>query len=477
MPAPVTDFGIEASNRRRFLRQMSGGLGSAALASLLNPALFADPSGATGIPHFAPKAKRVISLFMSGGASQIDLYDPKLELAALHGQELPESVRGAQRVTLMTREQGQFLVAASPFKFSRHGESGLELSELLPHMGKIADDVAVVRALHTEPINHDPAMNFIHTGNGVTGRPALGSWLSYGLGSENKDLPEFIVLLSNGGGQPVVPRFWSNGFLPGRHQGVQFRSQGDPVLYLSNPPGVDGQTRKTQIDGINALNRLKYDALADPEIQTRINSFELAFRMQTSVPELMDISTEPAVVQERYGAQPGQASFANNCLLARRLAERGVRFIQLFNGDWDHHDNLPNRLREQCLLHDQPVAALVQDLKERGLLDDTLVVCAGEFGRTTYSQGRIKNGRFGRDHHPRCFSVWLAGGGIKGGMTYGKTDPFSYNIVEGGVHVHDLNATILHLLGIDHERLTYRYSGRDFRLTDVSGRVVRPLLA
>lgn len=470
----------QGETRRSFFRRTSAGLGSAALASLLSPALFAAPSGAPSgpavLPHFAPKAKRVIYLFMSGGPSHIDLFDPKPKLAELHGQEMPASVRGMQRVTLMTRNQGQFLVAASQFKFHKHGQSGQELAELLPNIGKIADDIAIIRSMHTEPINHDPAVNFIQTGSGVAGRPTIGSWVSYGLGSENRNLPEFIVLLSGSNGQPVVPRYWSNGFLPSQYQGVQFRSQGDPVLYLSNPPGIDGENRKSLIDGINELNRLKYDSLADPEIQTRINSFELAYRMQASVPELMDISTESKAVQDRYGAQPGQASFANNCLLARRLAERGVRFIQLYHRDWDHHLDLPNRMRIQCPQTDQASAALVQDLKERGMLDDTLIIWGGEFGRTTFNQGAMKRGVYGRDHHPRCYSIWLAGGGIKGGITLGKTDDFGYNLVEDGVHVHDLQATILHLLGIDHERLTYRFQGRDFRLTDVAGKVVQRII-
>ncbi|MDB5392456.1 MAG: Sulfatase [Planctomycetaceae bacterium] len=466
----------DAQTRRSFLTRTSAGLGSAALASLLQPGAFAAPGDAS-IPHFAPKAKRVIYLFMSGGPSHLDLYDPKPNLAEMHGKDLPPTVRGMQRVTLMTRNQGQFLVAASQFKFIKHGQSGQELSEVLPHIGKIADDIAIVRSMHTEPINHDPAVNFIQTGSGVVGRPTIGSWLSYGLGSENKNLPEFIVLLSGGGGQPVVSRYWSNGFLPSKYQGVQFRSQGDPVLYLSNPPGIDGQTRKTLIDGVNELNQLKYDSLADPEIQTRINSFELAYRMQMSVPELMNLSTEPKGVLEKYGAQPGQSSFANNCLLARRLVERGVRFVQLYHRDWDHHGDLPNRMRTAAGQTDRASAALVQDLKERGMLNDTLIVWGGEFGRTTYNQGPLANGSYGRDHHPRCYSIWMAGGGIKGGITIGKTDDFGYNIVEDGVHVHDFQATMMHLLGINHEKLTYRFQGRDFRLTDVSGKVVQKLLA
>ena len=467
----------QALTRRSFFTRTSAGLGSAALTSLLSPSLLSAADSANGLPHFAAKAKRVIYLFMSGGPSHIDLYDPKPKLAELHGQEMPASVRGQQRVTLMTRNQGQFLVAASQFKFVKHGQSGQELTEMLPNIGKIADDIAIIRSMHTEPINHDPAVNFIQTGSGVAGRPTIGSWISYGLGSENKNLPEFIVLLSGAGGQPVVPRYWTNGFLPSKYQGVQFRSQGDPVLYLTNPPGIDGENRKTLIDGINELNKLKFDSLADPEIQTRINSFELAYRMQTSVPELMDISTEPKAVQERYGAEPGKSSYANNCLLARRLAERGVRFIQLYHRDWDHHLDLPNRMRQQCPQTDQASAALVQDLKERGMLDDTLIIWGGEFGRTTFNQGPMKKDSYGRDHHPRCFSIWLAGGGIKGGVTVGKTDDFGYNIVEDPVHVHDLQATILHLLGVNHEKLTYRFQGRDFRLTDISGNLVKKILA
>jgi hypothetical protein len=463
--------------RRRFLTHTSAGLGGVALASLLDPKLFAAPAEGVKPPHFAPKAKRVIYLFMSGGPSHIDLFDPKPLLREQHGKELPASVRGAQRVTLMTRNQSGFPVAGSAFKFARRGRSGQEMTELLPHVGRIADDIAIVRSLHTEPINHDPAVNFLLTGAGVAGRPTIGSWLSYGLGSENRNLPAFVVLLSGAGGQPVIPRYWGNGFLPSRYQGVQFRSQGDPVLYLSNPPGIDKDSRKLLIDGVNELNQMRHEALGDPEIEARINSFELAYRMQTSVPELMDISAEPKEVQKLYGAEPGKVSFANNCLLARRLAERGVRFIQLYHRDWDHHVDLPKRMQAQCKETDQASAALVRDLKARGMLDDTLVVWGGEFGRTTYCQGKLTRENYGRDHHPRCYSIWMAGGGIKGGITHGKTDDFGYNVVEDGVHVHDFQATLLHLLGIDHERLTYRFQGRDFRLTDVSGTVVKQLLA
>ena len=463
--------------RRRFLTRTSAGLGSMALASLLNPKLLSSPAEGVKPPHFAPKAKRVIYLFMSGGPSHIDLFDNKPLLREQQGKELPASVRGAQRVTLMTRNQSGFPVAGSVFKFTRHGRSGQEMNELLPHIGKIADDIAIIRSMHTEPINHDPAVNFLLTGSGLAGRPTIGSWLSYGLGNENRNLPAFIVLLSGAGGQPVIPRYWSNGFLPSRYQGVQFRSQGDPVLYLSNPPGMDPDDRKLLIDGVNELNRMRYEALGDSEIETRINAYELAYRMQTSVPELMDISGEPKAVQQLYGAEPGKVSFANNCLLARRLAERGVRFIQLYHRDWDHHVDLPNRMRAQCKETDQASAALIRDLKARGMLDDTLVIWGGEFGRTTYCQGKLTREKYGRDHHPRCYSIWMAGGGIKGGITYGKTDDFGYNIVEDGVHVHDFQATLLHLLGIDHERLTYRFQGRDFRLTDISGTVVKQLLA
>jgi hypothetical protein len=353
----------------------------------------------------------------------------------------------------------------------------MELSELLPHTAAVADDLCLIRGMHTEPINHDPAVTFIATGNQQPGRPVMGAWVSYGLGSDNHDLPSYIVLLSGGGGQPLQARYWGNGFLPGRYQGVQLRSQGDPVLYVSNPQGIDADLRRDQLDGLKELNQIRHDALGDPEIEARIDAYEMAFRMQTSVPEVMDISREPKAVLEAYGATPGKGSYANNCLLARRLAERGVRFIQLVHRDWDHHGNLPTAIRDQAKQTDRASAALVADLKQRGLLDDTLVIWGGEFGRTTYSQGAITKDSFGRDHHPRCFSVWMAGGGTKPGFVYGKTDDFAYNLVDEGVHVHDWHATILHLLGINHERLTYRSQGRDFRLTDVAGKVVKEILA
>lgn len=455
-----------------------------ALSSLLNRHLWAaEPAsalrsfGVVNPLHFAPKAKRVIYLFMSGAPSHIDLFDYKPKLVELTGTELPTSVRGNQRITGMTSGQKQLLCVGTPFKFSRHGHCGAEISEILPHTAKIVDDIAIIRTLNTDPINHDPAVTYIATGHQQPGRPTLGAWTSYGLGSENHNLPAFIVMLSGRGGQSLQTRYWGNGFLPSNHQGVQFRSQGDPVLFFSNPPGLTESTRRKMLDDVQRLNQWQLDAIGDPEIATRIEAYEMAFRMQTSVPELMDISKEPQSVLELYGAEPGKASFANNCLLARRLAERGVRFIQLLHRDWDHHGDLPNAIRNQALQTDRASAALVTDLKNRGLLDETLVIWGGEFGRTAYSQGEITKTSFGRDHHPRCFSVWMAGGGIKGGVTYGETDDFAYNIVKDPVHVHDFHATILHCMGIDHEKLTFKFQGRDFRLTDIAGTVVRPILA
>jgi hypothetical protein len=474
----------QALTRRTFLTRSTTCLGGAALASLLNGKLSAEEPAADlksygALPqlHFAPKAKRVIYLFQSGAPSHIDLFDPKPELTKRTGQELPSSVRGGQRITGMTSGQSQLLMVGPSNKFVRRGASGVEISELLPHTGMIVDDIALIRSLYTEPINHDPAVTFLLTGNQQPGRPTIGAWAAYGLGSVNKNLPEFVALLSGGGGQPLLSRYWGNGFLPGRYQGVQFRSSGDPVLYVNNPPGVDAGTRRDLLEGIQDLNRLELGAVGDPEIATRISAYEMAYRMQTSVPDLMDISKEPESVLQMYGAEPGKASFANNCLLARRLAERDVRYVQLYHRDWDHHGNLPNEIKRQCGLTDRASAALVTDLKQRGLLDSTLVIWGGEFGRTAYSQGKISPDNFGRDHHPRCFSVWMAGGGIKGGQVIGKTDDFGYNIVEDGVHAHDFQATILHLMGVDHTRLTYRYQGRDFRLTDVTGKVVEKLLA
>jgi hypothetical protein len=462
-------------NRRFFLQNLGVHLGGAALATLL--------AGETGAAvHFAPRAKRVISLFMHGGPSQLDLLDEKPELRSWHGQELPESVRGDQRLTGMTSGQSSKPVTASLFSFQQHGECGTAMSELLPHLGGVADDLCVVRSMHTEAINHDPAVTFLQTGHQQPGRPSFGAWASYGLGSENDNLPAFVVLLSRGSAarpaDPLYARLWGSGFLPSNHQGVALRSSGDPVLYLSNPPGVSRSMRRDQLDALGRLNQLSAEREVDPEIATRITQYEMAFRMQSSVPDLMDWSDESEGTLEAYGPQvrrPG--TFAANCVLARRLAERGVRFVQLYHRGWDQHYNLPSDLRLQCGDVDQPCAALIRDLKQRGLLDETLVIWGGEFGRTTYSQGKLEPTNYGRDHHGRCFSIWLAGGGIQPGIVHGETDDFSFNVVRDPIHVHDLNATLLHLLGIDHRRLTYRFQGRDFRLTDVEGELVRGILA
>jgi hypothetical protein len=478
------DMGTPTSftlTRRQFFGRTATGIGGAALASLLNPQLFAS-AGALAHTHFAPKAKRVIYLFMHGGPSQMDLFDHKPGLRALHGSELPASVRGAQRLTGMTSGQKTLPVTASLFDFQRHGQSGAWVSELLPHTAGVVDDLCFVRSMHTEAINHDPAVTFLQTGHQQPGRPSLGAWASYGLGSENENLPGFVVLISRGSAarpaDPLYARLWGAGFLPSGHQGVAFRSSGDPVLYLSNPPGIDASARREQLDAIGALNRLALAREIDPEIETRIAQYEMAYRMQTSVPELTSTKSEAAATLESYGPQshiPG--TFAANCLLARRLAERGVRFIQLYHRGWDQHYNLPSDLRLQSQDVDQPCAALIRDLKQRGLLDETLVIWGGEFGRTTYSQGKLEATNYGRDHHGGCFTMWMAGGGIKAGVTHGETDEFCYNVVRDKVHVHDLNATILHQLGIDHERLTYRFQGRDFRLTDVHGEIVKGILA
>ncbi len=472
--------------RRHFFGRLATGIGTAALGTLLNPALLAGLTapkrvgGLPGLPHFAPKARRVIYLHMAGGPSQLELFDHKPALEKYHSSELPNSVRMGQRITTMTSGQSSFPVVRSLFKFSQHGQCGAWISELIPHIASIVDELCIIKTVNTEAINHDPAITYIQTGFQQPGRPCLGAWLSYGLGSENENLPAFIVMISNGkeSDQPLYTRLWSSGFLPSEHQGVQFRGGGDPVLYLSNPPGITAEMRRRLLDSLARLNQRQYEAFGDPEIPTRIAQYEMAFRMQTSVPELVDISKEPAEVLELYGPdvkKPG--SFAFNCLLARRMAERGVRFIQLYHRGWDQHGNLPRRIREQCQDCDQPSAALVKDLKQRGLLDETLVVWGGEFGRTVYCQGKIEPDNYGRDHHGRCYTMWLAGGGVKAGLVYGETDDYGYNIVENPVHIHDLNATILHCLGINHERLTYRFQGRDFRLTDIHGEVVKGILA
>jgi hypothetical protein len=467
--------------RRHFFGRTATGIGIAALASLFDDPLRAERfGGLPGIPHFAPKARRVIYLFQSGGPSQIELFDFKPKLREYAGADLPDSIRMGQRLTAMSATQSKFPVVPSKFQFRQYGNSGAWVSELMPHTARIADDLTFVKSMNTDAINHDPAVTFLQTGSPIAGRPSIGAWLSYGLGAETQDLPAFVVMISpgqGGAGQPLYDRLWGSGFLPTRFQGVKFRSVGDPVLYLSNPPGFTRDLRRDYLDTLGQLNQMELEECGDPEVSTRIAQYEMAFRMQASVPELTDLSKEPASTFDLYGADartPG--TFAGNCLLARRLAERGVRFIQLFHRDWDHHGNLPKDLPKRCKETDQAAAALVTDLKQRGMLDDTLVVWGGEFGRTVYCQGRLTADDYGRDHHPRCFTVWMAGGGIKPGLTYGETDDYCYNITRDPVHVHDLQATILHCLGIDHTKLTYKYQGRYFRLTDVHGNVVRPLL-
>ncbi len=468
------DHSLQVTRRHFFGR---AGIGAAALASIMDEAAGA----ADGIPLPA-KAKRVIYLFQSGAPSQLDLFEHKPGLTPRFGADLPDSIRQGQRLTGMTAGQDRFPIAPSRFKFAQHGKSGAWLSELLPHTARVADDLCFIKSMHTEAINHDPAITFFQTGAQLAGRPSIGSWLSYGLGSENHDLPAFVALLSNGTGnpmdQPLYDRLWGSGFLPTKHQGVKFRSQGDPVLFLSNPPGMDAGARRRMLDDLAKLNQMEFAEVNDPEINTRIAQYELAYRMQTSVPDLTDVSNEPASTFDLYGpdsSTPG--TFAANCLLARRMAERGVRFIQLFHRGWDQHTKLPKQIQGQCRDTDQPSAALVADLKQRGLLHDTLVVWGGEFGRTVYCQGRLTPDDYGRDHHPRCFTIWMAGGGIKGGITHGETDDFSYNITQDPVGVHDLHATILHCLGIDHTKLTFKFQGRHYRLTDVFGKVVKPVLA
>ena len=472
--------------RRRFLKLSSTGIGTAALATLLQEDLLAQGvsaaptsiGGLPGLPHFAPKAKRVIYLFQGGAPSQHELWDYKPKLAELRGTDLPDSVRQGQRLTPMTATQAGFPIVPSAFKFAQHGNSGAWISELMPHTAKVADELCFIKTMHTEAINHDPGMTFLQTGAQLAGRPSIGAWLSYGLGSMNSDLPTFVVMVSSRGGNQVYDRLWGSGFLPSEYQGVKFLSTGDPVLYLSNPPGVDRSARRRYLDLLAKLNQQDREAFGDPETTARIGQYEMAYRMQASVPELTDLSDEPEAVFERYGPDsktPG--TFAANCLLARRLAERDVRFIELFHRGWDMHTQLPTRIQTVAKDVDQPQAALIQDLRERGMLDDTLVVWGGEFGRTVFCQGRLTEETYGRDHHPRAFTIWMAGGGVKAGTTYGETDDFAFNIVKDPVHVHDLHATMLHLLGIDHTRLTYPYQGRNFRLTDVHGEVVSGILA
>jgi hypothetical protein len=473
--------------RRHFFQQSGFGIGAFALTSLLDNRLFAATSSASSLasnvpvigPHFAPRAKRIIYLFMAGAPSQLDLFDPKPKLNQYDGQAIPEDIVKGERFAFI---KGTPKLLGSPFQFARHGQSGTDVSDLLPHLAKHVDDLAIIRSMKTTQFNHAPAQIFMNTGHQVIGRPSLGAWLSYGLGSENADLPAFIVLLSGENNPDGGKSCWGSGFLPTGHQGVEFRSGADPVLFVSNPPGVSPDVRRRSLDAIRDLNTLRQNAIGDPEIHTRIAAYEMAYRMQTSVPELTDLSREPDSVHELYGTQPGQASFANNCLLARRLVERGVRFVQLYHRGWDTHgasfgEDIVEKLPHLCRQTDRPIAALLTDLKQRGLLDDTLVIWGGEFGRTPMNEARNGSKFLGRDHHPRAFTMWLAGAGVKSGITIGRTDDLGYNIVEDPVDVHDLHATVLHLLGFDHTKLTYRFQGRDFRLTDVHGQLVQKLLA
>jgi hypothetical protein len=468
-------------NRRHFFSKTASGIGAVALGSLLGRDLLAADSSRQ-FPNFPAKAKRVIYLFQSGAPSQLDLFDWKPEMAKKFDTDLPDSIRKGQRVTGMTVGQKRFPVAPTIYDFKQHGNSGAWVSELMPNIGRIADKLCFIKSMYTEAINHDPAITFFQTGSQIAGRPSIGSWLSYGLGSMNEDLPAFVAMISTGtgrpGGQPLYDRLWGSGFLPTTHQGVKFRGVGDPVLYLNNPQGMDHTTRRRMLDDLNAINQHKYEEAGDPEITTRISQYELAYRMQTSVPQLTDMSDEPESTFEAYGPESRRkGSFASNCILARRLIERDVRFVQLFHMGWDHHKVLPVQIKGQCFDTDQPTAALIEDLEQRGLLEDTLVIWGGEFGRTIYGQGTLTKTNYGRDHHPRCFTIFLTGAGIKQGITYGSTDEYCYNITEDPVHVHDLHATLLHVLGIDHKRLTYKFQGRHYRLTDVHGKVVKGILA
>lgn len=461
--------------RRQVLQTSAWGFGGLALGQMMASQSAAADGVLTNL-HHTPKAKRVIFLFQAGGPSQLDLFDHKPLLVEKHGEQLPAAVRGEQRLTGMSGNQSSIPLVGSPFKFKQHGQSGTWMSELLPHTAKMVDQISVIRSAHTEAINHGPGVTYFQTGSQIPGRPCIGSWMSYGLGSENENLPGFVVLVTKEkGGQPLAARLWGNGFLPSHHQGVQFRSGGDPVLYLNSPEGIDRTSRENALASLDQLHRLQS---SDALIETRIRQYELAFRMQASIPEVTNLASEPAHILEMYGPDarnPG--TFAANCLLARRLAEQNVRFIQLYHQGWDHHGGLPGGIKKQCQETDQPTSALLQDLKQRGMLEDTLVIWGGEFGRTNYCQGKLGAENFGRDHHGRCFTVWMAGGGIKGGVTLGTTDEYGFNIVDQPIHIHDLQATILHVMGIDHQRLTFRHQGRAFRLTDVHGHVVKPILA
>ncbi len=464
--------------RRLFLGTSTASVGATALATLVR----ADTQTADVPTHFPAKAKRIIWLTQAGAPSQLELFDYKPHLADYFDKDLPDSVRGDQRLTGMTSGQKRFPVAPSKFRFQRHGYSGTWISQLLPHTARLADDICVIRSLHTEAINHDPAMTLLQTGHQISGRPSFGAWISYGLGSMNDELPTFVAMISRPSGptnaQPLHERMWGAGFLPSRYQGVRLSSGKDPVLFLSNPSGIDTARRRSMLDDLAALNRLKFADYQDPETLARTDQYEMAFRMQSAVPDLADLSNETESTFRAYGPEskkPG--TYAANCLLARRLAERGIRFIQLYHRGWDQHANLPSGITSQCYDTDQPTAALVEDLKQRGLLEDTLVIWGGEFGRTVYSQGTLTNDNYGRDHHPRCYSIWIAGAGVRAGHTFGETDDFSYNVVRDPVHIHDLNATAMHLLGLDHTRLTFRYQGRDYRLTDIHGQVVREVMS
>lgn len=474
-------------NRRHFLSRLSTGLGALALGNLLPGCGVGSSVDATmaargilGSPHFAPRAKRVIYLFQSGSPSQMDLFDHKPLMKEYHTKELPDSVRQGQRLTGMTAFQESLPIANSFFEFKQHGQSRAWVSELMPHTASIVDELCFIKSMHTEAINHDPAITMFQTGSQQPGRPSIGAWVSYGLGSDNENLPTFMVLLSRGliRPQPIYSRLWGSGFLVSQHQGVQLRSGSDPVLYLNNPPGIDADHRRMALDHLASLNEIRSEEFGDPEISSRVAQYEMSYRMQTSVPDVVDLSDEPEEVFEMYGPdsrRPG--SFAANCLLARRMAEKDVKFIQLYHMGWDQHSNLPHDIALQAKDTDQASAALIKDLKRRGLLEETLVIWGGEFGRTIYSQGKLTSTDYGRDHHPRCFTIWMAGGGVKPGITYGETDDFSYNIIKDPVHVHDFQATLMHLLGVDHERLTFRHQGRRYRLTDVHGQVVNDILA
>lgn len=468
-------------SRRRFIASASTGLATIAAGSLLSRESNAEDV-IDRASALAPKAKRVIYLFQSGAPSQLDLFDYKPQLKDQFDKDLPDSIRNGQRLTGMTSGQARFPTAPSKFEFQQRGDSGAWVSELLPHIAGVADKLCFVKSMHTEAINHDPAITFFQTGSQIAGRPSVGAWLSYGLGNENENLPAFVAMTSTGtgrpGGQPLYDRLWGSGFLPTTHQGVKLRGVGDPVLYLQDPAGISRQMRRRMLDDIAAINGKKFKEFGDPEIATRIKQYELAYRMQMSVPELTDLSTEPESTFQAYGPESkNRGTYANNCILARRLAESGVRFVQLFHMGWDQHKSLPTQIKGQCYDTDQATAALINDLEAHGMLDETLVIWGGEFGRTVYSQGTLTAENYGRDHHPRCFTIFMAGGGIKPGMTYGATDDFSYNVTENPMHVHDFHATMLHQLGINHEELTYRFQGRYFRLTDVHGHVVRDIIS